>query len=113
MVHAKLDSQLFGNSILAPLGMVAADATNQLNVVAGDRRSSGFARAPTPIALEATPVPCDYGLRLDGQQGRTPIGPHLRQSYPKHSFLGLHIGALLAAGIGGKLLSQSEVFDDK
>ena len=68
MVHAKLDCQFFGDFVLAPLGVVAADPTNQGYVLTWDAWTSGFARAPTPVALKATPVPCDYGRRPDDYQ---------------------------------------------
>jgi hypothetical protein len=68
MVHSELDCQFFGNSILAPFRVIGADATNQGHVFPWSWRTSGLTGTPTPIALEAAPVPCDYGRRLDDYQ---------------------------------------------
>ena len=73
--------------------------------------SPRLAGTPTLIGTERPPMPRDHGCRFDHDKGRTPRGPHLGQGYPKDSFLGLHVDALLAAGIGSKLLSQGKILD--
>jgi hypothetical protein len=68
MVHSEFDCQFFGNSILAPFRMIGAYATNQGNVFLWNWRTSRFAGTPTPIALEAAPMPSDYSCRVDKYQ---------------------------------------------
>ena len=60
MVHAKLDCQFFGNSILALFRVIGANVTNQGDVFFWNWGKSGLTGTPTPIALEAAPVPSDH-----------------------------------------------------
>ncbi len=76
VVDAELRRKLFGNPVLAPLGMVAGDAPDEGDVlgrnVGSPDRPPGFAAPEDPEALS---VPTDHGLRLDDDERAGPVRP--------------------------------------
>ena len=79
------------------------------------------ARSPTPVELEALPVPTNHGLAVDTvtcfgpdeDQGRSPTVPESGEPDPEDSIGWSEPRALLHFPVDSELLSEGEVLEDE
>jgi hypothetical protein len=64
---------------------------------------------PSPIELEALPVPSDDGLRFDNDQDLPPLLPELRENHPEESILPTQLRPVNFPVEDGQLLTQGEI----
>ena len=63
---------------------------------------------PGPEPSEASPVPCDHGLRLDNHEGASPVAPHFRQPGPEDSIGVGQLWPLRRATQNADLMAESD-----
>src|SRR5262245_61990679 len=66
-------------------------------------------RLPSPVELEALPVPFDDGLRFDDDQDLPPILPELRENHPEESISPTQLRPVNFPVEDGQLLTQREI----
>jgi hypothetical protein len=64
---------------------------------------------PSPVELEALPVPFDDGLRFDDDQDFPPILPELRKNHPEESIPPVQLPPVNFPVEDGQLLTQREI----
>jgi hypothetical protein len=64
---------------------------------------------PSPIELEALPVPSDDGLRFDNDQDLPPILPESRENHPEESIPPVQLRPVKFPVEDGQLLTQGEI----
>jgi hypothetical protein len=80
----------------SPEGVLATHPADQLANVFWHARAAALSVSdlPGPEPSEALPVPRDHGLRLDNDEGGSPVAPHFGQPGPEESIGGRQLGAL-------------------
>ena len=96
----------------APIRVFLCQASDQSPKFPSDLRSAAVGPgSPTPIQLEATTVPTDYGLGLDDEQGVGPAGPMVAEGGPEESVPGVRKGPRPFLLQHGDLLAEGEDFE--
>ena len=77
MLDTELGREFLSDSVLTPLGVVARDACDEVDVRPGDAGSADPSRArlAAPHGLEALAVPGEYGSRLHDDEGAGAVRP--------------------------------------
>ncbi len=84
---------------------------NQISDLGGDRWPATFVSTlPSPVVLEALPVPPDYGRGLDDDEAFSPSIPGPSQPEPEDAVLGFQPWAFGPSVEDDELLAQSQVF---
>ena len=113
MLHAQLDGQFLGDAILAPSGLVGADAVDEGDMLSGNARPPRLAGLPAPVPPESSSVPVDHRCWLHERQRRAPALPNPGKGDPERSLFRLQSRPLLGAGIGSELLAEGQVLNGK
>ena len=83
---------------------------NQISDLGGDRWPATFVSAlPSPVVLEALPVPPDYGRGLDDDEAFSPSIPGPSQPEPEDAVFGFQPWAFGPSVEDDELLAQSQV----
>src|SRR5262245_49860610 len=69
----------------APQRILSRHFPDQFTNLLVDLRTADRSRLPSPVELEALPVPFDDGLRFDNDQDLPPILPELRENRPEET----------------------------
>src|SRR5262245_25218177 len=79
------------------------------NLLVDLRTSDRSLRLPSPIELEALPVPSDDGLRFDDDQDFPPILPDLGENHPEEAIPPMELRPVNFPVEDGQLLTQREI----
>src|SRR5215510_7413632 len=94
----------------APQRILSRHFPDQLTILLVDLRTADRSlRLPSPIELEALPVPFDHGLRFDDDQDLPPILPDLRENHPEESISPMQLRPVNFPVEDGQLLTQREI----
>jgi len=80
--------------------------TNLLVALRTAERSLGL---PSPVELEALPVPSDDGLRFNNDQDLPPILPESRENHPEETIPPMELRAVNFPIEDGQSLTQGEI----
>src|SRR5262245_23274632 len=67
----------------------------------------------SPEELEPLTMPDENGLRLDDQEGRTPLTPDFGKPDPEEAIAKAQLRSRMAALIDGQLLSESKILQSQ
>jgi hypothetical protein len=79
------------------------------NLLVDLRTADRSLRLPSPVELEALPVPFDDGLRFDNDQDLLPILPESRENHPEESIPPTQLRPVNFPVEDGQLLTQREI----
>src|SRR5215831_19643134 len=94
----------------APQRILTRHFPDQLTNLLVDLRTADWRLGlPSPIELEALPVPFDDGLRFDDDQDLPPILPESRENHPEEPIPPVQLGPMDFPVEDGQLLTQREI----
>ena len=102
--------QLAVNPGSAPQRVCARHPANQISDLGGNRWPAIFASAPpSPVVLEALPVPTDHGRWLDDDDAFSPPIPGPSEPEPEGAVLGLEPWASGSSVEDDELLAERQI----